>query len=117
MGVWKIIWNAFGISKWIFITEVIHLLTAIPHTGLKKEALNVVLILTTRLVEKQATQKLILVKRTFNQILTKLQRDTAPEIKIRLKDIEEMLKDYWINQSRLQLKLIGVNFIKFIGIS
>lgn len=70
------------------------LFAAIPHTGLKKEALNIVLILTSRLVEKQAKPELALLKRIFNQILTTLQRDTAPEIKIRLKDIENKLKDY-----------------------
>lgn len=67
---------------------------AIPHTGLKKEALNIVLTLTTRLIERQATHKLTLLKRTFNQILATLQRDSAPEIKIRLKDIENKLKDF-----------------------
>lgn len=70
------------------------LFAAIPHTGLKKEALNIVLTFSSRLVEKQAKPELAVLKRTFNQILTTLQRDTAPEIKIRLKDIENKLKDY-----------------------
>lgn len=69
--------------------------TAIPHTGLKKEALNIILILTNRLIEKQASSLLVLLKRTFNnQLLDKLQRDTAPEIKLRLKDIEALLQHY-----------------------
>lgn len=64
----------------------------IPHTGLKKEALNIILTLTNRLIEKQATNELALVRKSFDEILTTLQRDNAPEIKIRLKDIEDKLK-------------------------
>lgn len=64
---------------------------AIPHTGLKKEALNIVLTLLTRLIEKQAPNELALLKKTFNEILPTLQRDNAPEIKIRLKDIGDKL--------------------------
>lgn len=74
--------------------KISKLFAAIPHTGLKKEALNIILILTSRLIEKQATHELTLLKKTFYQILTTLQRDTAPEIKIRLKDIENKLNDY-----------------------
>lgn len=66
--------------------------TAIPHTGLKKEALNIVLKLSTRLMEKQATHELTLLRKTFSEILPTLQRDNAPEIKIRLKDIDDKLK-------------------------
>lgn len=64
----------------------------IPHTGLKKEALNIILSLSSRLIEKRATHELALLKKTFNEILVALQRDNAPEIKIRLKDIEDKLK-------------------------
>lgn len=69
------------------------LIAGIPHTGLKKEALNIILTLSNRLIEKQATHELALLKRTFDEILVKLQRDNAPEIKIRLKDIEDKLKN------------------------
>lgn len=63
----------------------------IPHTGLKKAALNIVLTLLTRLIEKQVPNELALLKKTFNEILPTLQRDNAPEIKIRLKDIDDKL--------------------------
>lgn len=67
--------------------------TGIPHTGLKKEALNIILTLSNRLIEKQATNELGLLKKTFAEILETLQRDNAPEIKIRLKDIDDKLKN------------------------
>lgn len=70
-------------------------LSAIPHTGLKKEALNVMLILTKKLKAKEAGTvelELGLVRQTFAQILQQLQKDTAPEIKCRLKDLEDKLK-------------------------
>lgn len=59
---------------------------------MKKEALNILLTLSNRLIEKQATAELAVVKKTFGEISVKLQRDNAPEIKIRLKDIEDKLK-------------------------
>ncbi|XP_055313108.1 proteasome-associated protein ECM29 homolog isoform X2 [Sitodiplosis mosellana] len=67
--------------------------SGIPHTGLKKEALNILLTLSNRLIEKQSAHELAMLKRTFDEILVKLQRDNAPEIKIRLKDIEDKLKN------------------------
>lgn len=67
--------------------------TGIPHTGLKKEALNIIITLANRLTEKQATHELALLRKSFDEILTTLQRDNAPEIKIRLKDIEDKLKN------------------------
>lgn len=69
-----------------------HFILGIPHTGLKKESLNIVLTLSSRLIEKKAANELIMLKRTFEEILVTLQRDNAPEIKIRLKDIEDKLK-------------------------
>lgn len=63
----------------------------IPHTGLKKEALNILLTLSSRLIEKKAVNELTLLKKTFDEILITLQRDNAPEIKIRLKDIKDKL--------------------------
>ncbi|XP_053690406.1 proteasome-associated protein ECM29 homolog [Sabethes cyaneus] len=68
----------------------------IPHTGLKKEALNIMLILINKLKAKdsssQAGSELAMVRHTFEQISTLLQKDAAPEIKCRLKDIEDKLK-------------------------
>lgn len=60
---------------------------------MKKEALNIILTLSDRLIKKQATHELALLKKTFGEILITLQRDNAPEIKIRLKDIEDKLKN------------------------
>uniref|UniRef100_A0A182JBI6 TOG domain-containing protein n=1 Tax=Anopheles atroparvus TaxID=41427 RepID=A0A182JBI6_ANOAO len=70
-------------------------ISAIPHTGLKKEALNIMLILTKKLKAKQAGSvdtEMAQVQQTFAQILTQLQKDTAPEVKCRLKDLEDKLK-------------------------
>lgn len=72
--------------------EIFSYILGIPHTGLKKEALNIILSLSSRLIEKRATHQLALLKKTFGEILITLQRDHAPEIKIRLKDIEDKLK-------------------------
>ncbi|XP_050079558.1 proteasome-associated protein ECM29 homolog [Anopheles maculipalpis] len=69
--------------------------SAIPHTGLKKEALNVMLILTKKLKAKDrgtVDMELGMVRQTFAQILQQLQKDSAPEIKCRLKDLEDKLK-------------------------
>lgn len=64
----------------------------IPHTGLKKEALNILLILLTKLSTKGSHKELNMVKTTYANILPSLQKDNTPEIKLRLKDIEEKLK-------------------------
>lgn len=64
----------------------------IPHTGLKKEALNIVLILVKRLIDIKSQTELIMVKKTFEEILITLQKDSAPEIKCRINDIEDKLK-------------------------
>lgn len=53
------------------------------------------LILTKKLKAKEAGTvelELGLVRQTFAQILQQLQKDTAPEIKCRLKDLEDKLK-------------------------
>lgn len=67
-------------------------MTGIPHTGLKKEALSIVLILVKKLIEINNQTELNLVKKTFGEILVTLQKDSAPEIKCRIKDIEDKLK-------------------------
>lgn len=66
----------------------------IPHTGLKKEALNIMLILINKLKAKEPTSEteIAMVRQTFEQITALLQKDAAPEVKCRLKDIEDKLK-------------------------
>lgn len=68
----------------------------IPHTGLKKEALNIMLILINKLKARdesyQSGAELTMVRQTFDQITVLLQKDSAPEVKCRLKDIEDKLK-------------------------
>lgn len=68
------------------------MLLGIPHTGLKKEALNIVLILIKQLSLKRTTSELQKVKNVFEENLAILQKDTAPEVKCRIKDIDEKLK-------------------------
>lgn len=72
-------------------------ISGIPHTGLKKEALNIMLILINKLKAKEPTTatagtEMAMVRQTFEQIATLLQKDAAPEVKCRLKDIEDKLK-------------------------
>ncbi|XP_062561882.1 proteasome-associated protein ECM29 homolog [Armigeres subalbatus] len=67
----------------------------IPHTGLKKEALNIMLILINKLKAKESTvngTEITMVRQTFEKIVTLLQKDAAPEVKCRLKDIEDKIK-------------------------
>jgi proteasome component ECM29 len=66
--------------------------SVIPHTGLKKEALDTLLILINRLKDKDNKTELALVHKTFADILVTLQKDHAPEIKCRLREIESKLK-------------------------
>ncbi|XP_063697227.1 proteasome-associated protein ECM29 homolog [Culicoides brevitarsis] len=65
----------------------------IPHSGLRKEALNIILSLLKKLQAlKDSKNHLSLVKQTFLQILPNFQKDNSPEIKCRLKEIEEKIK-------------------------
>lgn len=64
----------------------------IPHTGLKKEALSIILILVKKLIDNKFLVELSMVRKTFDEILVTLQKDHAPEIKCRIKDIEDKLK-------------------------
>ncbi|XP_065370202.1 proteasome-associated protein ECM29 homolog [Calliphora vicina] len=61
----------------------------IPHTGLKKEALNIVLILIKRLTDAKDMKHLTLIRQNFEENLEKFQKDSAPEVRCRIKDIEE----------------------------
>lgn len=74
------------------ILSAVVYVAGIPHTGLKKEALNIVFTLVKKLVDKNNQIELQLVRKTFADILETLQKDSAPEIKCRLKDIEDKLK-------------------------
>lgn len=58
----------------------------IPHTGLRKEALNIILVLIKHLSD---IKHLAIVRENFEENLSKFQKDSAPEIRCRLKDIEE----------------------------
>lgn len=76
-----------------FVFDHDFFLKGIPHTGLKKEALNIVLILAKKLKVKQNLKELAILQKTFDEILTTLQKDNSPEVRCRLKDIEDKLKE------------------------
>lgn len=60
---------------------------------MKKEALNILLILSKKLKIKQNLKELAILQKTFDEILTTLQKDNSPEVRCRLKDIEDKLKE------------------------
>ncbi|XP_037942539.1 proteasome-associated protein ECM29 homolog [Teleopsis dalmanni] len=63
----------------------------VPHTGLRKEALNIVLILIKRLSEANDMKQLQIVKKFFEEEIVKFQKDNAPEVRCRINDIEDKL--------------------------
>ncbi|XP_055694622.1 proteasome-associated protein ECM29 homolog [Lutzomyia longipalpis] len=65
----------------------------IPHTGLKKESLNILLIMINRLKKINDTIVLLMIKEHFAGTIDFFRRDNSPEIKCRVKDIEEKLRD------------------------
>lgn len=69
-----------------------HHLQGIPHTGLRKEALSIITILIKRFLDSNDVQHLDMVKKNFEENLEKFQRDSAPEVRCRIKDIEEKLQ-------------------------
>ncbi|EDV98206.1 GH22981 [Drosophila grimshawi] len=73
------------------VLAAVTLAAAVPHTGLKKEALNIVLMLIKRLSPSRDQATLALLKQNFESNLAKFQRDSAPEVRCRIKDIEEKL--------------------------
>ncbi|KAH8348771.1 hypothetical protein KR084_010854, partial [Drosophila pseudotakahashii] len=73
------------------VLAAVALAAGVPHSGLKKEALNIVLMLIKRLSGAKDQQPLNLIKQSFESNLEKFQRDSAPEIRCRIKDIEEKL--------------------------
>lgn len=50
------------------------------------------LILAKKLIDNKYTSELAMLRKTFADVHATLQRDTAPEIKCRLQDIEDKLK-------------------------
>ncbi|KAI8038376.1 hypothetical protein M5D96_008270 [Drosophila gunungcola] len=76
------------------VLAAVALAAGVPHTGLKKEALNIVLMLIKRLSGAKDQQPLNLIKQNFEANLEKFQRDSAPEIRCRIKDIEEKLSKF-----------------------
>lgn len=67
--------------------------STIPHTGLKKESLTIVLILIKKLKKRPKSEKHIgAVKVKVEALLENFRKDHAPEIKCRLMDIEATLK-------------------------
>ncbi|XP_017039245.1 proteasome-associated protein ECM29 homolog [Drosophila ficusphila] len=76
------------------VLAAVALAAGVPHTGLKKEALNIVLMLIKRLSGATNQQPLQLIKESFESNLEKFQRDSAPEIRCRIKDIEEKLTKF-----------------------
>ncbi|XP_068144819.1 proteasome-associated protein ECM29 homolog [Drosophila tropicalis] len=73
------------------ILAAVTLAAGVPHTGLKKEALNIILMLIKRLGVSNDQQHLALVRQNFELNLDKFQRDPAPEVRCRIKDIEDKL--------------------------
>lgn len=75
-GILKVLSYALNISK---------------HTRLRKEALNIVLILATKLKDKNRTREFEDLKLLFNNILVNISNDNQPEIKSRVNDIKKIL--------------------------
>ncbi|XP_066149370.1 proteasome adapter and scaffold protein ECM29 [Euwallacea fornicatus] len=67
---------SFGISK---------------HTRLRKEALNIVFCLATKLKEKESDEELKKLRHMFTKALESLSNDSQPEIKCRVLDIKQIL--------------------------
>lgn len=72
---------------------IVSTVAEIPHTGLKKEALQIVLTLIKRLKENRNVKLIEKVKKTFEELLPILQKDNSPEVRCRIKDIEEKFKE------------------------
>ncbi|XP_036334369.1 proteasome-associated protein ECM29 homolog [Rhagoletis pomonella] len=68
--------------------------SALPHTGLKKESLNIVLVLIKRLTDAKDMKNLTLVKTVFEENLANFQKDPTPEVRCRVNDIEEKFSKF-----------------------
>lgn len=67
--------------------------STIPHTGLKKESLTIVLVLMKKLQKRPNSQKHAkAVKGKLETLLENFRKDHAPEIKCRLLDVEAIMK-------------------------
>lgn len=66
---------------------------SIKHTRLRKEALNVIFSLGTKLKKSRAPEFDVL-RSSFKEILPGFESDTQPEIKSRVTDIKKLLSDH-----------------------
>ena len=78
----------------IGILKFCYLIKAMPHTGLKKESLSIFLILIKKLNGEHNAKHLDVVKKSFETNLNIFQKDSAPEVRCRIKDIEDNLKKF-----------------------
>ncbi|GAB0097179.1 Proteasome-associated protein ECM29 homolog [Sergentomyia squamirostris] len=75
------------------VTKCVMQMAEIPHTGLKKEALNILLTLINRLKKRSDTTMLGMIKENFVSTVDLFKRDNSPEVKCRVTDIENKLRD------------------------
>lgn len=61
------------------------------HTRLRKEALNIIFCLGTKLKQKNRNQEIEVICKTVNDILPTIASDNQPEIKSRVTDIKKLL--------------------------
>lgn len=89
--------NIFGLLNFTIISihffiRVFYFFTGISkHTRLRKEALNILLCLATKLKEKNISEELTKLTDMFSKALPDLSTDNQPEIKCRLNDIKQIL--------------------------
>lgn len=77
----------------VTILKCVEHISTVPHTGLKKESLNILLILIKKLQENAHWKRYSkLLDDKFQEIVEAFRKDNAPEIKCRLLDIEGKLK-------------------------
>lgn len=74
------------------LKAVTYAMSISKHTRLRKEALNVIFSLGTKLKKSQAPEYDVL-GRSFGEILPSFESDTQPEIKSRVNDIKKLLSD------------------------
>uniref|UniRef100_A0A336L3V3 CSON003432 protein n=1 Tax=Culicoides sonorensis TaxID=179676 RepID=A0A336L3V3_CULSO len=67
-------------------------ISTLPHSGVRKESLNIILLLIKKFQALKDDQHLDLIKTTVERLLPNFQKDNSPEIKCRLKEIEEKIK-------------------------
>lgn len=61
------------------------------QTKMRKEVLNIIFCMATKLKQKNLTDQLANVTKTFGDISANLSSDNQPEIKCRLYDIKQLL--------------------------